>query len=375
MTCIREAPAIMIGTAIALLGLSPTGLAGAAVVRCVTADTTVVRPAPADTGKAAGQAGRTALPTGVSGGLYLFHYAPLRLEGARARTEVYALFLDLDRAWNDFGLHVEARARDTRLRPYYPGTVWFQEAYGYYQSPVGRLMAGKLYRRIGRFWDGSFFGNLQYFDGVKLDPDFGLALEGERSLDRTWSAEYSAQYFTVSDGINGALDGRDVESAAEQRERDTWVARISPRLHLRPRLSIAVGASYQNGRIERPEGSDRLRLGAVDAEVRGGPGLVYVEYTISKGRNAPAPPQLAGASSDDVRYWLAGGQLQVGPVALRYNYSRADYRGAGVTESIHQPGGTLRITDGLSAILELDYWESGGAVFDRSLSLVLLATF
>ena len=361
----------MITSVIAVLGIAGAVTAGAATAPGALAD----RPPPADTGRASTDTGPADLPAGLSGGIYLFHYAPLAMEEARARTEVYALFVDLDRAWNGFGLHIQARARDTRLRPYYPGTVWFQEAYGYYDSPAGRLMAGKLYERIGRFWDGSFFGNVQYFDGLKLDPDFGLALEGERGLGPRWSAEYSAQYFTASDGINGALDGRDVESAADRRERDTWVARIAPRLHLGSDLSVAVGVSYQNGRIERPAGSDRRRAVALDAELRGGPGIGYAEYTVVRGANAPAPPQLAGAVADEVRYWLAGARTHVGPLELRYNYSRADYRGTGHVDAIHQPGVTLRITAGLAALLELDYWESGGDVFDRSLNAVLLATF
>lgn len=315
------------------------------------------------------------LPFDLSGGIYLFHFAPLSVDGAQARTEVYAFFLDVDREIAEFGLHVQARARDTKLRPFYSSVIWFQEAYGYYQSPLGRLKLGKFYKRLGRFWDNSFFGNLHYFDGHKLDPDFGVALEGSRHLDPRWSVEYSAQFFSFSDGINGALDGRDVESADDQREADTWVGRIAPRLTLSQHLSFAVGASYQNGRIERPGSDNRLKAWAIDAELAYRTGLLYAEIMGQDGQDAPAPPQLDGRAADDVRYWLVGAEYSVGPVTLRYNYSRADYRDADVVDEIHQPGGAVQLTDGFWALLELDYWESNGAVFDRSLNAVLLVRF
>ena len=33
---------------------------------------------------------------------------------------------------------------------------------------------------MGLFWDGSFLGNIEYYDGLKLNPDWGVCIEGEK---------------------------------------------------------------------------------------------------------------------------------------------------------------------------------------------------
>src|SRR5205814_464154 len=124
--------------------------------------------------------------------------------------DVDDFYVNADSATDDgkYGLHIQARARDSKFRPYFDSNVWLQEAYAFAKTPAGELHVGKIYRRVGLFWDGSFFGNVQYFNGLKLNPDYGAELSGR------W---YSVQYITNNAHVAGSLDGRDVESDHDSR--------------------------------------------------------------------------------------------------------------------------------------------------------------
>ena len=53
--------------------------------------------------------------------------------------------------------------------------VWFQEAYGAITpSPHFNVRLGKMYQKMGLYWDDSFFGNLLYYSGIMLNPDWGV---------------------------------------------------------------------------------------------------------------------------------------------------------------------------------------------------------
>ncbi|HKI85794.1 MAG TPA: hypothetical protein VKA53_03515, partial [Thermoanaerobaculia bacterium] len=160
--------------------------------------------------------------TKLAGGIYLYYYAP-SLTGVQSYFEVYTLYgtLDAKSADGRYGLHVDARARDSKLRSFYTSNLWLEEAYAWARTPLGEFRAGKFYRRVGLFWDDSFFGDIQYFNGLKLNPDFGLELVGERDLHPRVAVRYSLQLFTNNDHVDGALDGRDVESDPNARLGDT----------------------------------------------------------------------------------------------------------------------------------------------------------
>ena len=65
------------------------------------------------------------------------------------------------------------------LRPFYVNDAdfWLWEAYGFLDTPLGRLKMGQIYRQFGLFWDDSWWGNVQYMDGMKLRSDYGVSLE------------------------------------------------------------------------------------------------------------------------------------------------------------------------------------------------------
>lgn len=382
-------------------------------------------------------AGAQELPGGLelSGGIYLYHYQPLDLAGVDELTEVYALFLNLDRTEGPWTIHVQGRWRDTRLRSFFPSNVWIQEGWVAYEAPLeGRrsstdgapdaepseerdraadspatltLRAGKIYQRIGRFWDGSFFGNVHYFDGLKLDPEFGVEAVLAAPLGAGGSeAELYLQGLVGSDRVNGALTGRDLEGEEELEEKGLAAGlRVSASLaEMGGRgLRGTVRLSGLAERVEPPPGSvardATLEHVAADLELAwGGTGLLYLEWTR---RASGGPGELGrllppgGTAARDVAgsrttWWLVGARARLGPVGLRYNVSTAGYDDGGFRERIHQPGFTWHAAESVDVLLEYDDWRRDPAGsppapadelplreerIDRSLNLVLLLTF
>ena len=155
----------------------------------------------------------------IGAGTILYYYQPLGLTGVSNRAEVWNASLTADGKYDVFGVHIEPRFRDTYLRPYYDGPVWVQE--GYVSASIGStaypltLKVGKEYSRLGLFWDNSFYGNVQVYDGLKLDPDVGLSLEGSVGNPGRGGLRYVAQFFVIDGGTNVSLEGRDTISIAE----------------------------------------------------------------------------------------------------------------------------------------------------------------
>jgi hypothetical protein len=264
---------------------------------------------------------------GLRGGVYLFHYQPIDLAGVEPNTEIYAAFATMERRADPWTVHVEARARDTKLRPFFPGNVWLQEAWVAYQAtsafaPVGlQMRSGKLYQVLGRPWDGSFFGNVHYFDGLKLNPQFGLEASGTAEIG-PGAVTYTAQYLLASDRVSGALAGRDFETLDGFRNQDGFAARVTFSLL----FGVTVGASYLSRGVDTAGTTSRVPHIALDAElgVPGGPVVAYVEWSRRGRGDLPGALQATPAGAR-ATYWLAGVQLRRGAWELRYNFSRASY--------------------------------------------------
>lgn len=117
------------------------------------------------------------LPFTLGAGVYLFYYQPVdnttfAPTDKNGYFQVYAFYLKLDSEWHGFGGHAEIRLRDgghvgpggtnQYLRGFFTSNIWFQEVYAYYKPrPWLNIKAGKIYRKVGIFWDDSFFGNVQ----------------------------------------------------------------------------------------------------------------------------------------------------------------------------------------------------------------------
>ena len=325
-------------------------------------------------------AGRHRLPSVLApiqfgGDVYLYQYVPTGISGANPKFELYAFSVLLDGQKGPWGLHVDYRFRTTKLRSFFPGNTWLQQGYVRYKTSWGEFKAGSFYRRTGIDWDDSFFGNIQYFDGFKLDPQFGVGFEGSRTLSGRLGAEYSLQYFSTDSRVNGSLPGRDFVSEPGARAKNDVTLRFAPVWHFSKQTSLTVGGSFAQGSIERDAGPHNTRTqAAADATLQLGPLLTYGEVLRQTVNGVVIlPPQ-------DATYILGGVRWARGRYQPRLNFSQGNYHGInGRREYILQPGITVRLADNLSFIYEFDFWRristARTTALDRSLNFVLLYHF
>lgn len=305
---------------------------------------------------------------------YGYEYLPVNLPGARPKFELYALSLLASANRGPWLFDLDYRIRTSKLRPFYHSITWVQQAYIGVHTPAGDIRAGSFYRRVGLVWDGSFFGNIEYFDGLMLDPEAGVDLSGTHALTRVLGLNYSVQYFATDVGINGSLQGRDYVSQPGARMRNEWTARVAPVWHPSSQTSLTMGASFADGTIRRASGpnaapNDVRRQWAADATLKDMGWLVYGE-AIQQSVLGPVvePPRNA-------TYTLFGARRASGRVQPRFNFSSASYHGFQPhREYILQPGITVQLWRGLSAIAEYDFWRTTAPAphwLDQSLNLVL----
>lgn len=240
-----------------------------------------------------------------------------------------------------------------------------------YRTPYGEFRAGSFYRRVGLDWDDSFFGNIQYFDGLKLDPEFGVDFGGGHDFSRRLGAEYSAQYFSTGARVNGSLPGRDFVSESGAHAKNDVTMRFAPIFRFGENISLTLGTSLAHGAIDRDMGPHNTRDQlAGDATLQMGPLLTYGEVLKQDiYGEVLLPPQNA-------TYALVGIRWARGRYQPRFNFSQGDYFGLNARrEYIIQPGITIHLADGFSFIYEYDFWRktalSNSQTLDRSLNLVL----
>jgi hypothetical protein len=325
---------------------------------------------------------RKALPFDMHGGAYLWHYQPF-VNGGKADTSLYYAWLSLDAKFDDFGFYFEPHFRDNKLRPFFNSDFWVQEIYASWKVPygIGTLKAGKEYSRLGRFWDGSFYGNLPYFDGLKLDPDLGLSLENTAKLGDTLSLEYSAQYFTNDGRTNGSLadaallQPRDTIGDGASRQHNSFVGRVAPTLKLSDDLSVTLGLSGESFQADFVTNNENQRVNRGDLEgaVRWGGLEIFAEMCWQSGHHVLNYP-VAGAPSDHNHYIMAGAIYTLDSFTFRYNYSSADYDNR-VREQFHMPAVVWAAHKHLSLWLEYVYWRQQvpgkDSFMDRSLNFVV----
>jgi hypothetical protein len=365
------------------------------------------------------------LPFQLGAGAYLFYYQPLdnttfSPTDKNGSFQLYAFYLKIDSelatSYGAFGGHAELRMRDgghigpgssnQYLRGFFSSNLWFQELYAYYRPwQLLTIKAGKVYRKVGIFWDDSFFGNLQYFDGQKLNPDYGAEIAGERSFKGgQFTLGYSAQYFLNSDGINGSLiAGRTVGAApmggdlaalrtyspSPEAEVDSAGNRMTQVKNVvdgrvdgvwqpRPWIGADVAVSGLYGTVRRVSTVDMIddqatyAQVAADATMHVGPVIAYGEYL-----------RQFGPALRDADYLLVGARATFRRLSLRFNTSYVNYHLAPrVQEYILQPGLTYTIGGGLAALVEYDEWQRkdprldpGWKPYDRSMNFVLAYSY
>ena len=349
------------------------------------------------------------LPFSIGAGVYLFYYQPLdnttfSPTDKNGYFQVYAFYLKLDSEfatrYGTIGGHAELRMRDgghigagssnQYLRGFFSSNIWFQELYAYYRlSSLLNIKAGKVYRKVGIFWDDSFFGNLQYFDGNKLVPDWGLSIEGDRDFARgKLGLEYSVQYFYNGSGTNGSLDYgrtlgtpetattvqavRDYSPTAEG-ALDSAGTRMSQLKHaidarvavtLRPvkPLHITVGVSGFNGRVARVWKSGALLMTPMSDESQFSQVAPELTVGVKVGpialRFMGEYLKQLGPGMREADYILAGAKLTWKGLAVYMNDSYVRYAlTPAIQEFILQPGISYAIGGGLAALVEYDEWQ------------------
>jgi len=310
-------------------------------------------------------------PATLGGDVYLYQYLPMSLPGASPKFELYAFSMQVDGRHGPWGFHSDYRLRTTKLRSFFPGNTWLQQGYVSYTTPLGDLQAGSFYRRVGLAWDDSFFGNIEYFDGLMLDPEFGVGFTGAHRFTGRFGAHYSFQYFANSAPINGSLPGRDFVSEPGAAAKNDVTARFAPIWHFRHGVSLMVGASAALGTITRDQGPhNHRRQLAGDVTFSAGGVTAYGEILRQRVDGVVVlPPRNA-------TYSLAGVRWSRGRYHPRLNFSQVVYHDLDRhREYIIQPGITVDLADGFSLISEVDWWRritfGEPQTVDRSLNLVL----
>ncbi|MCA9562586.1 MAG: hypothetical protein KC561_03810, partial [Myxococcales bacterium] len=180
----------------------------------------------------------------------------------RPSIEVYNIRLVAQAQLDAVRFLTELRFRQSNLRSFSPSNVWIQQAYINWDTPVEGLSiaGGLLYNQLGLFWDGSWFGNLPYLNGHKLDPDLNLQIAYQRDFSDTFGLALWIQGSPGEDGLNGAYATAnkltvinpllDPETTAGHREALSARARLVTSFHA-GELTISPGLSVQHSVIDR----------------------------------------------------------------------------------------------------------------------------
>jgi hypothetical protein len=327
----------------------------------------------------------------IGGGAILWYFQPINT-GAENNVDLFFANLLLDGRFGIVGLHIEPRFRDSRLRDFYPGPVWAQEAYLSVKVAPGTVIkAGKEYSHFGLFWDNSFYGNVQVYDGLKLDPDYGLSLETSLRPNGRSGLRAYAQYFVVDGHTNVSLDGRDTISIPGASRRNQAILRAEPFFKPNDATTITGGVSGEFLQADLPTvgTKDVYRAGA-DASVSIRNWALWADYIYQNGQTvtdfpiAPAPATattaaVAGQASAHNHYVLAGTQLTWKRITARYNVSTGRYQDLAVSEWMHVPAVAVAVGDNLTVLGEYVNWKryapTQTTVVDQSFNVTLNGHF
>lgn len=357
----------------------------------------------------------------VGGGFILAYFNSFGLEDSARRLgtpvrkpymETFRAAIFLDSKVDRWGVHIEFRARDKKVRNFYDGTTWLEEIYGSADLVKGdnemfgpmTLRVGKTYTQFGKFWDDQFYGNPQLRDGLKLDPNYGVSLDGTIGQKSVFGLKYWGQYFIIDGGTNTSTDNRDTISVPApssgyptganplSRKRNIINGRLEPFININDKMNIKLGASLMNftadfGPTLKQENVIRY---AGDLTVNLNYVAFWGEYTQQMGKHvlgypfaaSPAIPMgdpygrapraaLPASASKNVRYVLAGAKATFKGVSLRYHFSMVQYMDlkfpvpaasmltdaqiprVTVNEIVHTPGLTVAVLPQLTLMVEV----------------------
>ncbi len=300
----------------------------------------------------------------ISGGAWhWFHQSLIGRPGGYGipglrNTYFWYLYFDPEyttRGGQTLGGHVELRLRETdTFRTFIDDKVWTWEAYAYWKDEqLGTLKAGQLYNRFGLFWDGVFFGNAPYFDGLKLDADYGLSWEKTTRVHDRLSLDSYVQYFFHEDQSNGSFAGADPESIAGYTEKNTGVIRLVPTWTRCDGSQVAIGFSAMVGeidsRIALPD--ETLWAYGFDITYTKGPWKLFAEASQTFGVRNPVN-YVSGGPSDQLTNILAGIHYTRGAVTYRVSYSNSIYEDPDAVQNMVVAGITATVSKHMDLYIE-----------------------
>ena len=258
----------------------------------------------------------------------------------------------------EVGIHSQIRLREQgTFRPFIEDQIWPWEAYAYAKTTAGTFKAGQIWKRFGLDWDGVFYGNTAYFDGMKLDPDYGVSWEHTFKQSDSFKVDAIAQFFFHEDGHNGSLVGGDAESTSVIREKNTAVVRVIPTWTFADGSSFALGLSGSIGQLDSQIAAfdDTYTAWAADATYTKGKFKIFGEVAQSHGTINPLR-YVSGGPSDKITDYLIGASYKTGPVTWRVNYSVGKDENPGGTQELFLPGVTIALTPNVDLYAEYVKW-------------------
>lgn len=336
----------------------------------------------------------------LHGGAYFWYYQPVAnavdITPDDNNIELTLASLEFEGRLDDFGLVLNPRFRDSEAREFFTSNVWIEQAYAFFEREYITAKLGKIYSKLSPIWDDCFYGSLLYFEGVKLDSNYGVSLEGGFETEKGFGLSYYGQYFLLDGGTNGSLRDRDtVWVAGDVHRHHTTLLRVEPSYRFNKRTSLRLGAAAQYMYVDfspeehglQPNGV--VRVGG-DLSFRYGPIKVFGEFIAQFGKTVtdypiagiPATatePAVPGKSSAHNQYLLAGANFQYWRLNARYSFSYINYRDVSVREILHLPGLTVNVHDNVALLLEYAYLPRSDAgkksTLDNSFNATIYARF
>jgi hypothetical protein len=259
------------------------------------------------------------------------------------------------------GVHVDFRFRDSadKIRPFFKDTHWFNEFYLWASTDLGEIKMGQVWKRFGLDWDYTWWGDVQYFDGFKLNPDYGISWERQWRLSGDWHLDSFVQYFVRQDGVSGALAGGNTESAPGAQARNTGVVRVVSTWTLPGVSSVALGLSALAGQLHgvtSRDSRDTQKAVAVDLTYTRGAFTLFGEALRSYGVVNPVRYTSNGPSSriNDV---LVGAAYHYGPITFQVAWSAGLDEHPSGHQTLWVPGVIVALTRNVDMYAEYVRWD------------------
>ena len=293
-------------------------------------------------------------------------------------THSYYLFVDKEQPvdWSEItktAAHFQMRFRDSGvpLRPFYVNDdFWLWEAYGFLDTPLGRLKMGSVYRQFGLFWDDSWWGNVQYMDGLKLRSDYGLSLEDTPDFKGDFKIDRYFQFFIAQSRVSGAILGADSDSFAGSEcathSSPAWFppgssARNRPSPWAlgdrgRDRQSADAYRVFDQSSLCQPWGPDHCRLGRRrDLDRRP---LEALRRGLSTLWHPHSEPLYLRRPEQSLYGRTRGDHLHARPHGLSLRLLVRHYDNPYGRQGMFVPGITAKITSNVTLWFEYTYWNS-----------------